>query len=705
MPPPIASPTPDTPFAGTTLVGTASDTSRVTRQTKLTSNTGGRARQNWRNSISSAVGSLRRANTTTNPARLGPISAPIRRLAADNTDESPTDPSLIPSRPSPAIKLPASPFAGGPITKPDEPRSFLDLDSDDSSEDDLPYSQPVISRANSVRVQRPTLVQNRSGDDATHSSSGVTIEVYNGDLLQTLRTVPTRMTSRPMSTHKKDAEESTPVPKTPATETTNESTRGMGPEHAYKKLTANAPSPQFVSRFSATTVDRSPSNVETADTSAGLGPEAALKVFTGVEDDASTTALAPTAKSQDTSSTTALALTPPRHSTKDAEETRSSVYGGITMHSEPIGEDAMFGHPEAQGSNIKEGIIEMPNTPTTQSTLPSPFGGFGAVRLLHKARGNPFRPLGMNPVDADAARLHRAISAPPLPSQHPHCRVTISPPDLVIADSRGDHKHFRDQVVTTPYPARSGSFANPEEDLAEREGLSTVDEKSDRFPSPNREEVLVLQLATARHAGAMKTVVISITDKGTFDDEQLFKEVKKAYSRDLLGPTRRVFSARQLSHATFSNDTSFKAEDFVTHLNHPKTGHKRKGWLAWLRQHQPTGSESSKRDSYASYYSPPSIPRMPFKRSLPLPPKVVLHFEFSVLAISVAVGVCLVLGCLATILWVLVGVPGFDVGLSERDWRHDAESRVLTGLVLGLLVLSLSSLGSALWIGGSYVLL
>ena len=762
---------PDTPLTGTTISASTDGGSRVTRQSNLTSNTGGRARQSWRNSISSAVGSLRRSNTTTNPARLGPISAPIRRQSDGTTNESPTDPALIPSGLgrivppiSPASKittnsarsgpilaptryqsagttnesptdpalnpggsgrtvppissgsntttnparlgsisapirresagttnesptdpalipsrtvLPISPVAAdAPITKPDEPRSFLDLDSDDSSDDDRPYSRPVVSRASSVRVQRPTLVQTHSSDKSSTTASGVTIQVYNGDLLSPR---PAVNVPRPLSTHAEDAEEPKDMPKVAASESTNPSTRGMGPNHAYQALTANAPSPQFVSRFSESTDESAlPTGVdtplptpkteaETVNSTTGLGPEVALKALTGEDDNASTTALAPTPKSQNTS-TPVLASSPEV--------------------------------PDIEAPVIKQTIIEIPETTTEQSTLPSPFGGFGAIGPAIR-----FSPLDSNPVDTNAARLHRTISAP-MPHQNPNRKVTIRPSDLVISDAHGDHKLFRDHVVSTPYPARKDSVANMEEAIAMKKLPALVEEK-DRFPSQDRAEVLVLQLAAARHAGMKKTIAVEVADKGTFDDAQLFKAIQKAYSKDLLGPARRIFGARHLSHATFSNDVSFDAEDFIKHLKGPQTGHKRKGWLLWLRQHQPFFADSPqdrKRDSYASYYSPSSVPRMPFQRSLLQPPKVVLHFEFSIVAIALAVLVCILLSCLATMFWVLFGTAG-SMDISQRDWRQDAEGRVLTGLVLGIFVLSLSSLGSAVWIGGSYVLL
>lgn len=598
---------------------------------------------------------------------------------------------MIPSENLRAVELLASPVADGPVTKPDEPRSFLDVDSDDSSEDERQYSQSVVSRASSVRMQRPKLVENYSGDQSSHIGSLATIQVYNGDLL--MPRVAPKPNARPMSTHEEDVEHSQPEPKTPATEITNESTRGMGPEHAYKELTANAPSPQFISHFSATTVDsplpigvdtpfQTPlSKAEDVDTTTGLGPKAALRALTGENDNASTTALAPTPKSQ------------------DAVSTQARDEAGLVLFS----------------SAIKESAVEVPRTFTVQRTLPSRLDAFGSsFNSAVVGTADRLSPLSLNPVDTNAARVHRTISAPPLPHQNPNRKVTIRPSDLVIAGSWGDHQLFRDEVVSTPYPTRKGSITNPEDAFAKKRGVVTLSEGKDRFPSPDRAEVLVLQLAIAQHAGSKKTVVIEITDKGTFNDHHLFKNIRKAYSTDLLGPLRRVFSARQLSHATFSNDLSFNSEDFIRHLKQSKNGRKRKASLIWLRQHQPVVSDSLQdhdHDSRASYYSPSSIPRMPFQSSPLQPPKVVLHFEFSILAIGLAVLACLVLSCLATMLWVLFGVPDFDVGSvgsiisPERNWRLDAEGRVLVGLVLGIFVLFLTSLGSAMWIGGSYVLL
>lgn len=70
------------------------------------------------------------------------------------------------------------------------------------------------------------------------------------------------------------------------------------------------------------------------------------------------------------------------------------------------------------------------------------------------------------------------------------------------------------------------------------------------------------------------------------------------------------------------------------------------------------------------------------------------------------------MSALAAILWVLFGVPGFgaahghhDLAMPIEKWQVDAQGRVLTGLVLGVFVALLGTLGGAGWIGGSWLLL
>jgi hypothetical protein len=67
---------------------------------------------------------------------------------------------------------------------------------------------------------------------------------------------------------------------------------------------------------------------------------------------------------------------------------------------------------------------------------------------------------------------------------------------------------------------------------------------------------------------------------------------------------------------------------------------------------------------------------------------------------------------LAAIFWVLFGVPGVRPGhgrhglvLPSEKWQVDAQGRILTGLLLGVFVALLGTLGVAGWIAASWLLL
>lgn len=588
------------------------------RDSQYTTNTGGRARQSWRNS----VGNLwRRPNSTTEgAARIGSYH-PARCILDGTTNSSPVDPAIIPHIFAPVVELPAS-----PVAHPDEPLSFFDSGSDTDSE-----NEPILSRASSVRIQRPQLITNIS------STSGQNIRVYG----PTLATIPST---------------------------------------SEVKQTQN----QQTSFLSDATTAIQPSKSDASLASSANGPTQALEALTvNAQMRASTSALPPTPKSHE--------------------------------------------------DFIKQSVIEVPNTPgyiEATSTLPPPMGGFGSLHVPQSSStrfgASVVDGLRSNPVDkVELAPLHRTASAPPLPSHHLNRKVTIRPSDLVITNTSGEHRLFRQSIVSTPYPARNGSNSTLEEGLvstmAATKGVNVLPpmiEEKDRFPSPARAEVLLLHLLLSRHPCSGTMIDIEVKDKGTFDDEALFLAIRQSCNKNLLGVARRLFSARSLCHATFVYGSSFDSISFTKHLKAPKLGHKRKSWLMWLRNQQclPSrhGSSVSPTERYNSFYSPSSLPRMPFLKpeSVKIPPQVTLHFEFSLPKIAVAVLSTLVLSCLAAILWVLFGLPGVGAAsqpqkmtLGEFGWRRDAEQRVLTGLVLGVLVFLLGTLGNLAWVAGSWVVL
>lgn len=562
----------------------------------------------------------------------------------------------------PAIELPASPVAG-----PDEPRSFFDSDSESDGE-------PVLSRASSVRAQRPQLVEQNS------HASGRSLRIYRVPVVPSANLGPSLnralqdVGSSPNTLHgltpraqratpsnirpgtsKSEGQQLSGIPlknlahPTPATEAENPVESPGGPAEALEALTANA--------------------------------------LAG----ASTTALAPTPSSQ-----------------SDLSYTPTS-------------------------------IIEIPNTPArieALSTLPPPLAGFGTLRVPHRPglqpatldeypRDESFHQreasatdgLRSNPIqESDISRLHRAISAPPLPVRHPHRKVTIRPLDLEAA---GEYR-LRQSVVSTPYPTRAGSLAvdtvSPLSAVASMkvsQTLPTTSEARDRFPSPARSELLCLEFAVARHPSVTTLVKIEIEDRSTYDDEALFKVLRKSYRQTLLGLAQYIVTARALQDVTFT-DPMFDTASFLRHLHSPRSGRKRKTWLIWLREHQIklNASSSNGSEKSVSFSSPTSITRMPFSKTHKTHPRLTLHFEFSLVRIALAIIGIVVVSALAAIFWVLFGVPGVglvhghhDLVIPVEKWQADAQGRVLTGLVLGMFVALLGTLGGAGWAAASWLVL
>ena len=633
-----------------TITSTFSQAETVlTGASDYTTNTGGRARQSWRNSI----GNLLRTPSFLSRDQASKKSGGSRRPSPVTTAMTPEIPneSAVPF--IPAIELPAS-----PVTGPDEPKSFLDSDSDSDN-------APVLSRASSVRVQRPQLVQSKS------LASAQSLRVYG--------TVGRR--TSPVPSIRKAQQ----ILGVPATELE------LGPERQRDNPSELRPGPSIskaeqVLGLSLRTYSELKPATEKFDTLEPVpgSPEAALAILN--------------ANATDAASTTGIAPHTP----------------GYTS-------------PSPDSSAAPASIIEVPNTPARREaleTLPSPYGGFGTVPMPASHASQNVRMdvsgLSSNPItSADVAALHRALSAPPLPyrrSQHPHRKVTIRPLDLEAA---GDYR-LRQSVVSTPYPTRDGSVTIPEisplSGIANRitDALPTTEEEKDRFPSPQRAENLFLELTVENHPGLKTTMKIEVSDRGSFDDESLFCAIRANYRRLLLRPLRSYFTARTLSHVSAS-EPLFDAVSFAAHLRTPKMGHKRKSWLLWLREQQPVSRADSaveREKAHISFYSPASsLPRMPF--SPRRQPKVTFHYTFSLAKIATAVLSTLVLSCVSAVLWVLFGYPGLMAGHGARKagstefetWQGDAQGRVLTGLVLGVLVALLGIFGSVGWIAGSWVVL
>jgi hypothetical protein len=628
----------------------------LTSRTHYTVNTGGRARQSWRNGINGfwRTPSFLSTENGRSAARRS------NSIAGDGTEKAVSPISDAPLVDVPAIELPASPVAGH-----GEPRSFFESDSESDEE-------PVLSRASSVRVQRPQLVEHNP------NASGYSLRVYGTPLGSPPNPGPSlrktqQVISSPLNTLRD---------LTPQAQRANPNDTRPGPLISKAEQLLGIPLKNLT--------DLTPAVGQEDPVDSLGGPAEALEALT--------------ANALNRASTTALAPTPP---------------------------------PLSELSHTPASITETTNTPSrieAQSTHPLSMSGFHTRymphhhlleseniegqhtgSLIHEAsatdglRSNPIQP-------PDVPRLHRAISAPPLSSRHPHRRVTIRPLDL---ESAGEYR-LRQSVVSTPYPTRAGSLdvdaISPLSAIAYTkvsQALPPTSEVRDRFRSPLRTEVLHLELAVARRPSITTLVKITIEDRSTYDDEALFKVLRRSYTHILLGPSQYLVTARVLRSVTFT-DPLFDATSFLQHLLSPRLGHKRKTWLVWLREHQvkPILGSSIGSEKSVSFHSPASTSRMPFFKMHKVHPRLTFHFDFSLPKIALAIIGNILMSCLAAILWVLFGVPG--VGLEQRHhklampvnkWQLDAQERVETGLVLGVFVALLGTLGSVGWIAGSWLLL
>ena len=624
----------------------------LTSGTHYTANTGGRARQSCGNNI----GGFWRTPSFLSNENNRSTSYKIKSMVGKCTNNV-SSPISGTSTATPAIELPAS-----LVASPKGPRSFFDSDSESEGE-------PVLSRASSVRVQRPQLVEHNS------STKGCSLRVHNASL----------SASRNSGHSSQDAGQ---VLEPPYTIFDSALQAQGGDPNDVRPGSSISKAQQLLGVPSKNVADATPAVEEENAVENPGGPAEALKALN--------------ANAVDGASTTPLAPTP---------------------------------FPKSDMPYPPASIMEIPNPPPrvgALSTLPSPMGGLGTLRVPHghvlelatRHTGTFRQPktsvmdgLRTNPIrDSDVSRLHRTISAPPLPSHHPHRKMSIRPLDLEVAGEHG----LRQSVVNTPYPTGAGSPAmdviSPLSAIASTkvgQAVLLTSEERERFPSPARREILYLELAVARHVSMTTLVQITVEDRSTYDDEALFRVLQRSYRQKVVGLVHCLVTARALRGVTFT-DPVFDATSFLQHLLSPKRGRKRKTWLLWLREHQikHTSSVSSGSGKSVAFHSPASTPRMPFFKMNKAYPRLTFHFEFSLPKVALATVGTIILSCLAAILWVLFGVPGIGLSRSHRapvmpleEWKLDAQGRVLTGLVLGVLVALLGALGGAGWLAGSWLLL
>jgi hypothetical protein len=316
--------------------------------------------------------------------------------------------------------------------------------------------------------------------------------------------------------------------------------------------------------------------------------------------------------------------------------------------------------------------------------------------------------------------------------------------------------------------------------LSSSDSLSLILSIADHPQLSTTVEINLPSNALAAAAAAAAGTTTSLRTKPTkstgptpvpFDDFALFTQLR-THLTTLLGP--RTYLPRILSHTTpFLTPTNspqtpyLDSPSFTAHVHNPSLGTGRTGWLLWLRNQQPLPTAHKRASSmfssatHATHHSPhesPSThtgtgpgsiphtphsayPRMPFQRAAGgVAPHVVLHYRLSCPRVALASGLNFLLALLAVILWVLVGVPGRAAGTENRveavgmslngtmgdvgmvngtvgigrgafeaasygEWRVDAQMRVLTGLALGACVFVGGMVLEGMWILGGWVLL
>lgn len=658
-------------------------------------------------------------------------SLPIAERTSRRASEAPDDP----------VELPAS-----PISAPGISRSFFDTDSESDEEGAVSPTIPVITRASSVRIQRPVLVQHRSADN-------------------------TRLLHRLMDSGIRLAQPSM----TKAEQILGQPLGSVSYETSGLESTRSLPVQQTI-------IDHLDRNRDILQAT----PESYQAEFDTVPTTGASAILKPEEQQPPTRSTTAMAAAPP---SPDLSFTPSS-------------------------------IIEVPSTPLRREaldTLPSPMGGLGVLRApsMHPGRlgGLAIDGLRSNPLSSEevnkANKLHRALSAPPLPSKRVkdlRRKVTIRPLDTITANqlNNGHHNMLKESVVSTPYPSRATSLDEPHitrgiesakpggpvlPGVAEAPEDSQKAPMRDRFPSVVTNEVLRIEVSIARHPLDALTIEIPVEDRSTFDDKELFTQLRASYYQ-MIGVRRRCLP-RKISFVSCSCTKAvqnFSPRDFMSHFRTPEIGHKRKTWLLWLRSTQPKnvshlqatpleraisaapGSPDSQICDFTLQTTPntamtvlnnpatpkdtspiqtqsvvngtflasPSTLMSPDKEkpnettaqsgaedieanhasnviadmeSIPRRwtglPVFTFHHSHSIHLLLLALALTCLLSATATIFWILFGVPGKSAasgnthgGRRQMGWRwqEDAQRRVLVGFVFGIAVFLAGTIFSGFWL-------
>jgi hypothetical protein len=370
--------------------------------------------------------------------------------------------------------------------------------------------------------------------------------------------------------------------------------------------------------------------------------------------------------------------------------------------------------------------------------------------------------------DPRSPGIPRKFSAPDEKQQTPATRrkVHVLPPPIDTGRARPSLPHH---FLRTPYPE--------EGTVLRHKDLSHMTERTPdaNTPGSNAESVLTLSIrpskpntrrrvtsivipastthhhsstAAAKSPEKSRPLAYSISSNSPdFDDQEFFQALQKAYAQ-LSGPWR-FLSARSLqqiavcgpaSRAADSNygwllsprsprELAFKGlhdafgeDKLLAHYRRPAMGKSRFAFVHWA--HQLAAAESRQLSLMSPLQQRPSGrrresgPDLDLVRKTEQPEGLEFVLSWSVLRLSVALGLVLVASVLATLLWVLLGqstsfanldpssvLLESDDELVQGSGFRGAGSRVGAGLLMGISVLLVGLSSIAGWVGVSWLVI
>lgn len=522
------------------------------------------------------------------------------RHSKDTTNSSPVDPSYDPAAKTlrPIGDVESAPTA---VTGPDEPRSFYDSGSDESSD-----AEHVIHRASSVRVGRPHIVQhsNASGGSVPKlypaQSSAQNEEHYTAEAPPARGTELKKLQDMAASAERRQRKMIASGPAEALKALEGQDSRQEGAVAASSQTSTRAASEHGDSGMKETILEfpDTPSELEALDTlPTQMGGFGSLRVPSSTNTKTDTTYSSSTYVS--VGSIDGLRLNPITETDRKLSRAISAPVRNPARRVMIRPHDLVISRANNDPKLFRESIVSTPY-PARHSSI----GEMDETQTKAKDK------------DTRAPRsLRRAM---PL-SHHKKKSDAEDEQKKYISDEKSQNLPPEVPLSTKPLPS------------------APITSRSDRFPSPVAPELLFLDLRLARHPSARVTVEIEVSDKSTFDDEALFTLIREAYSGKLLGVVRRFFSARTLSYAsvtssstvatpTVANMSGFRGlglgywhgqaqpattlevaseidgADFIKHLRNPRHGRRRKMWLLWLRNSQYSSDSPDHRSRSA--YSP-----------------------------------------------------------------------------------------------------